>query len=57
VVRSLSKSINGHADIVGGMVVTRDERLYKPLRAMLVSLGCNMDPTQVRGADQRSTGV
>jgi methionine-gamma-lyase len=43
---SMTKSINGHADIVGGIIVSKTEELYKKLRGMMISLGCNMDPHQ-----------
>jgi len=46
VLHSMTKFINGHADIVAGVVVAKEEQLYKKLRAMMVSLGCNMDPHQ-----------
>jgi methionine-gamma-lyase len=46
VLHSMTKFINGHADIVAGMIVTKDEAMYKKLRSIMVSLGCNMDPHQ-----------
>ncbi len=46
VLHSVTKFINGHADIVGGIVVAKTEALHKQLRAMLVNLGANMDPHQ-----------
>lgn len=46
VVHSVTKFINGHADIVGGIIVTKTEELYKKVRPMMVNLGCNMDPHQ-----------
>jgi len=46
VLHSLTKFLNGHADIIGGMIVTRNEEEYKKLRTMMVNLGCNMDPHQ-----------
>ncbi len=46
VFHSVTKFINGHADVVGGIIVTRKEALYKKLRSMMVNLGCNMDPHQ-----------
>jgi len=46
VLHSMTKFINGHADIVGGIVIARTEALYKKLRAMMTSLGCNLDPHQ-----------
>ncbi|MFA5194963.1 MAG: aminotransferase class I/II-fold pyridoxal phosphate-dependent enzyme, partial [Bacteroidales bacterium] len=46
VLHSITKFINGHADIVGGVVVAKDPEIYKKIRHCMVYLGCNMDPTQ-----------
>lgn len=46
VLHSITKFINGHADIVGGVIVTKEAALYKQIRHSMVYLGCNMDPTQ-----------
>jgi len=46
VLHSITKFINGHADVVGGVVVTKDPELYKQIRHSMVYMGCNMDPTQ-----------
>jgi methionine-gamma-lyase len=46
VLHSVTKFINGHADVVGGILVGKTEALYKQLRAMVVIMGCNMDPHQ-----------
>lgn len=46
VFHSITKFINGHADIVGGVIVAKKEDMYKKLRAQMVYLGCNMDPHQ-----------
>ena len=46
VLHSVTKFINGHADVVGGILVAKTEALHKRLRAMLVNLGANMDPHQ-----------
>ncbi|TVQ10625.1 MAG: aminotransferase class I/II-fold pyridoxal phosphate-dependent enzyme [Bacteroidetes bacterium] len=46
VLHSITKFINGHADIVGGVIVTKDPELYKKIRHSMVYMGCNMDPTQ-----------
>jgi methionine-gamma-lyase len=54
VVHSLTKFINGHSDVVGGMIVTRDEALYKQVKPVLNQFGGTMDPHQawliLRGA-------
>jgi len=46
VLHSVTKFINGHADIVGGVIVAKDPGLYKKIRHCMVYMGCNMDPTQ-----------
>jgi methionine-gamma-lyase len=46
VLHSVTKFINGHADVVGGILVASTEALHKQLRAMVVIMGCNMDPHQ-----------
>ncbi|HNX32712.1 MAG TPA: PLP-dependent aspartate aminotransferase family protein [Holophaga sp.] len=46
VLHSVTKFINGHADIVGGVLAAKDEALYKQIRAMMVMAGTNMDPHQ-----------
>jgi methionine-gamma-lyase len=46
VLHSITKFINGHADIVGGVIVAKDPGLYKKIRHSMVYMGCNMDPTQ-----------
>ena len=46
VLHSMTKFINGHADIVAGMIVAQKETDYKKLRSVMINLGCNMDPHQ-----------
>ncbi len=46
VLHSLTKFINGHADIVGGAVVAKNEDVYAKLRKSMVMMGGNMDPHQ-----------
>ncbi|HNW90829.1 MAG TPA: aminotransferase class I/II-fold pyridoxal phosphate-dependent enzyme [Bacteroidales bacterium] len=46
VLHSVTKFINGHADIVGGIIVTKEQEIYKKIRHSMVYMGCNMDPTQ-----------
>jgi methionine-gamma-lyase len=43
---SVTKFLNGHADVVGGIVAARDAALCSRLRSTMVILGCNMDPHQ-----------
>ncbi len=46
VFHSTTKFINGHADVVGGVIVTREKKIYEKLRDVMVNMGCNMDPHQ-----------
>jgi methionine-gamma-lyase len=46
VLHSVTKFINGHADVVGGILVARDHAIYRQLRDVMVITGCNMDPHQ-----------
>lgn len=46
VLHSITKFINGHADIVGGVIIANEKNLYTKLRGMMVNMGCNMDPHQ-----------
>jgi methionine-gamma-lyase len=46
VLHSMTKFINGHADVVAGMLVAKKEDDYKKLRSVMTNLGCNMDPHQ-----------
>jgi methionine-gamma-lyase len=46
VFHSMTKFINGHADIVAGIIVAKEKNIYNQLRTMMVNLGCNMDPHQ-----------
>lgn len=43
---SVTKFLNGHADVVGGVLAARDEEILSSLRKMMVITGCNMDPHQ-----------
>ncbi len=46
VLHSVTKFINGHADIVGGVIVAKNHEIYKKIRHSMVYMGCNMDPSQ-----------
>lgn len=46
VLHSITKFINGHADIVGGIVAAKDADVYAKLRGAMVNFGGNMDPHQ-----------
>jgi methionine-gamma-lyase len=54
VVHSCTKFINGHSDVIGGMIVTTTDKQYLRLRATLNTFGFTMDPHQawliLRGA-------
>ena len=46
VLHSITKFINGHADVVGGILVAKDAKVLGRLRDVMVTTGCNMDPHQ-----------
>lgn len=46
VLHSVTKFINGHGDVVGGILVAKDQSIYRLLRSVMINLGCNMDPHQ-----------
>ncbi|MBI4775881.1 MAG: PLP-dependent transferase [Deltaproteobacteria bacterium] len=46
VIESCTKFLNGHADVVGGMVAARSETVYKRIRHALTLCGGTMDPHQ-----------
>ncbi len=44
VMHSLTKFLNGHADVVGGIIIVKDEETYKQFRKTLNQLGGVIDP-------------
>ncbi|MCK6562544.1 PLP-dependent transferase [candidate division KSB1 bacterium] len=46
VVHSMTKSINGHSDVVAGMIITKNENLYRRIKPVLNLFGGTMDPHQ-----------
>jgi methionine-gamma-lyase len=44
IVHSMTKFLNGHADVVAGIIVTKDEETYTAMRKMLNQLGGTIDP-------------
>lgn len=46
VLHSITKFINGHADVVGGVLVAKDEADHKYLYSVMTNMGPNMDPHQ-----------
>lgn len=46
VLHSITKFINGHADVVGGVIVAKDSEMYAKLRKTMTYMGGNMDPHQ-----------
>ena len=46
VVHSMTKSLNGHSDVVAGAIVARDAAMVKTLRAAAVNFGTTIDPHQ-----------
>jgi methionine-gamma-lyase len=43
---SVTKFLNGHADVVGGILVAREATVARRLRETMIVTGCNMDPHQ-----------
>jgi methionine-gamma-lyase len=46
VLHSLTKFINGHSDVVGGIIVVRENSWYERIRRVLNLFGGTMDPHQ-----------
>jgi methionine-gamma-lyase len=46
VLHSITKFINGHADVVGGVLVCKTEEDYKLMYPVMTNMGPNMDPHQ-----------
>lgn len=46
VLHSVTKFINGHADVVGGILAAKEEGILARLRRVMIDMGCNMDPHQ-----------
>lgn len=44
VVHSLTKFLNGHADVVGGVIIVKDEELYPVFKKTLNQIGGVIDP-------------
>lgn len=44
IIHSLTKFLNGHADVIGGIIVVRDENTYKEFRKVLNQTGGVIDP-------------
>ncbi len=46
VLHSVTKFINGHADVVGGIIVAKTEADHRNMYTVMTSMGPNMDPHQ-----------
>ncbi|SPF47707.1 Cystathionine gamma-lyase [Syntrophobacter sp. SbD1] len=46
VINSLTKFINGHTDVIGGMIVVKTEELYNRVKKIVSLFGTTMDPHQ-----------
>jgi len=46
VIHSLTKFLNGHSDVVGGIIVAKEEDHFKRLRRVLTLMGGTIDPHQ-----------
>lgn len=61
VLHSMTKFINGHADIVAGAVISKNKEIGIKMRQVMINMGFNMDPTQaymvIRGVKTLSIRV
>ncbi len=46
VLHSMTKFINGHADIVGGAVIAKTKEIFDEIKYVMMNVGFNMDPHQ-----------
>ena len=46
VIHSMTKALNGHTDVVAGIIVNRNKELHLQVRRVLHSMGGTMDPHQ-----------
>lgn len=46
VLHSLTKFLNGHSDVVGGILIAREPAVFERLRKVLILMGGTMDPHQ-----------
>jgi len=46
VLHSITKYINGHTDVVGGVVITKTEKEFNRIKDVVISTGGTMDPHQ-----------
>ncbi|MGH9419770.1 MAG: trans-sulfuration enzyme family protein, partial [Thermoanaerobaculia bacterium] len=46
VVHSMTKSLNGHSDVIAGMIVARQTEILDMIRQTAISFGTTMDPHQ-----------
>lgn len=46
VIHSLTKFLNGHSDVVGGIIITKEEDLFMRIKKVLPLLGGTIDPHQ-----------
>ena len=44
ILHSLTKFLNGHADVIGGIIIAKDEESYKEFRKVLNQIGGVIDP-------------
>ncbi|NQU28771.1 MAG: aminotransferase class I/II-fold pyridoxal phosphate-dependent enzyme, partial [Candidatus Marinimicrobia bacterium] len=46
IVHSMTKALNGHSDVVAGIIIAKNEELFNQIRPVLRSMGGTMDPHQ-----------
>jgi len=44
VIESMTKFINGHSDVIGGLIATNDEQLFEAIRFLQITLGTTLSP-------------
>lgn len=46
IIHSMTKALNGHTDVVAGIIIAKTEELFNKIRPVLRSMGGTMDPHQ-----------
>ena len=46
IIHSMTKALNGHSDVVAGIIIAKNEALYNQIKPVLRSMGGTMDPHQ-----------
>jgi len=46
IIHSMTKALNGHSDVVAGIIIAKNKALYNQIKPVLRSMGGTMDPHQ-----------